>query len=72
MGLNVFAFFLGHGVGSLVFEEALRISFGAARVLFATVEFVPALSIRLFCSEMPASLIGQRVSNASPASVKAP
>jgi len=55
MGLNVFTLFVGFGLGSLLFGELLRLSFGVALVLFAGVELILALvSLRLFRSEVPA------------------
>ena len=58
MGLNVFTLFVGFGLGSLVFGELLRLSFGVAFSLFAGVEFFLALlSLRLFRSEVPAPAI---------------
>lgn len=43
MGLNVFALFVGFGVGSLLFGEALRFGFPAALALFATVQLAMGL-----------------------------
>lgn len=55
MGLNVFTLFVGFGLGSLIFGELLRLSFGVALSLFAGVEFFLALlSLWLFRSEVPA------------------
>jgi predicted MFS family arabinose efflux permease len=55
MGLNVFTLFVGFGLGSLIFGELLRFSFGLALGLFAGVELIPALlSLWLFRSEVPA------------------
>jgi predicted MFS family arabinose efflux permease len=55
MGLNVFTLFVGFGLGSLIFGELLRLSFGVALSLFAGVELVlAALSLWLFRSEVPA------------------
>jgi predicted MFS family arabinose efflux permease len=55
MGLNVFALFVGFGLGSLLFGELLRLSFGVALGVFAGVELILALlSLRLFRSEVPA------------------
>src|SRR5712664_3478498 len=55
MGLNVFTLFVGFGLGSLVFGELLRLSFGVALGLFAGVELILALlSLVLFRSEVPA------------------
>lgn len=54
MGLNVFALFVGFGLGSLIFGEVLRFGFGTALALFAVIELILALgSIRLFRSEVP-------------------
>jgi predicted MFS family arabinose efflux permease len=56
MGLNVFTLFVGFGLGSLVFGELLRLSFGMALSLFAGGEFILALlSLWLFRSEVPAA-----------------
>ncbi len=56
MGLNVFTLFVGFGLGSLVFGELLRLSFGVALSLFAGVELILALlSLLVFRSEVPAS-----------------
>ena len=55
MGLNVFTLFVGFGLGSLLFGELLRLSFGVALGVFAGVELVLALlSFWLFRSEVPA------------------
>lgn len=54
MGLNVFALFVGFGLGSLVFGEILRFGFGTALALFTIIELILALlSLRLFRSEAP-------------------
>jgi membrane protein implicated in regulation of membrane protease activity len=54
MGLNVFTLFVGLGLGSLIFGEALHFGFGAALGLFITVELMAAvLSLRFFRSEVP-------------------
>jgi predicted MFS family arabinose efflux permease len=54
MGLNVFMLFVGFGIGSLLFGELLRLSFGVALGLFAGVELILALlSLWLFRSEVP-------------------
>lgn len=54
MGLNVFALFVGFGLGSLIFGEVLRFGFGAALGVFAAVEFILAgSSLWLFRSETP-------------------
>jgi len=55
MGLNVFTLFVGFGLGSLLFGELLRLSFGVALGLFTGVELILALlSFWLFRSEVPA------------------
>ena len=52
MGLNVFTLFLGFGLGSLLFSEALALGFETALVLFGSVQLVAALAaIALFGSE---------------------
>jgi predicted MFS family arabinose efflux permease len=52
MGLNVFCLFVGFGLGSLLFGEALRLGFSHALAIFAAVQFVAALAaIPLFRSE---------------------
>ena len=49
MGLNVFCLFVGFGVGSLIFGEALRVGFNSAILLFALGQAVLALlAIPLF------------------------
>ena len=54
MGLNVFALFVGFGLGSLIFGELLRFGFGAALGLFMVVELTAAvLSLAVFRSELP-------------------
>lgn len=54
MGLNVFALFVGFGLGSLIFGELLRVGFGVALGTFAAVELTAALySVRSFRSEIP-------------------
>lgn len=54
MGLNVFALFVGFGLGSLIFGELLRFGFAAAFGTFAVVELTAALlCLRLFSSELP-------------------
>lgn len=56
MGLNVFALFVGFGLGSLLFGEALRLGFGTALVIFAAVELAIAVAAaRLFRAEVPPS-----------------
>ena len=52
MGLNVFALFVGFGLGSLLFGEALRLGFGVALAIFSAVQMVAGLAaMRLFCLE---------------------
>lgn len=52
MGLNVFALFIGFGLGSLLFGEALRLDFGPALAIFASLEVTAALvAIPLFGGE---------------------
>lgn len=59
MGLNVFTLFVGFGLGSLIFGEVLRFSFGAALGVFAAVELTAAVcSLRLFRSEIPSGATG--------------
>ncbi|MBH9683547.1 MFS transporter [Burkholderia cepacia] len=54
MGLNVFSLFVGFGLGSLIFGEALRFGFKAALGMFVAVELTIALcSLWLFRSEVP-------------------
>jgi predicted MFS family arabinose efflux permease len=54
MGLNVFALFVGFGLGSLIFGEMLRFGFPAALGLFMAVELIAAaLSLVFFRSEVP-------------------
>jgi predicted MFS family arabinose efflux permease len=54
MGLNVFLLFIGFGLGSLVFGEVLRFSFGTALGVFAAVELAAAVAaVALFQSELP-------------------
>ena len=56
MGLNVFMLFVGFGLGSLMFGEALRSGFGVALLLFAVGQSAITLgSIVLFRSEKPAN-----------------
>lgn len=56
MGLNVFALFVGFGVGALLFGEALRLGFPVAFGIFITLEaLAAALSIGWFSSERPAA-----------------
>jgi predicted MFS family arabinose efflux permease len=52
MGLNVFTLFIGFGIGSFLFGEALRLGFSAALAVFVAVELVATLAaIPLFRSE---------------------
>ena len=54
MGLNVFALFTGFGLGSLLFGEALRLSFFTALAIFAAVQLVATFAaIPLFRAEVP-------------------
>jgi predicted MFS family arabinose efflux permease len=54
MGLNVFALFTGFGLGSLLFGEAIRLSFSTALAIFATVQLLATLAaIPLFRAEVP-------------------
>jgi len=54
MGLNVFALFVGFGLGSLIFGELLQFGFTVAFGLFGVVELTIALlSFALFRSEVP-------------------
>lgn len=54
MGLNVFALFIGFGLGSLLFGEAIRLGFNAALLIFMAGELsIALLSLRLFRSEVP-------------------
>jgi predicted MFS family arabinose efflux permease len=56
MGLNVFTLFVGFGLGSLLFGEALRFGFGTALAVFMAVELaVAAAAVRLFRAEVPPS-----------------
>ena len=60
MGLNVFALFVGFGLGSIVFGELLHAGFGPALWAFAAVELSLALgSLWLFRSEMPQATTGR-------------
>ena len=43
MGLNVFALFVGFGLGSLLFGEALRLGYGIALAIFGGVQLLAAL-----------------------------
>jgi len=52
MGLNVFTLFTGFRPGSLLFDVALHLGFGAALAFFSTVQLGAAMAaISLFCSE---------------------
>ena len=52
MGLNIFTIFIGSGIGSLLFGEALRLGFSPALVIFGAVELAAAIgAIPLFRSE---------------------
>jgi len=54
MGLNVFALFVGFGLGSLAFGELLRFGFEFALGTFAAVELgLALLSLALFRAEVP-------------------
>lgn len=54
MGLNVSALFIGFGIGSLLFGEALRLGFVAALAIFAAVQVLATIAaIPLFRSEVP-------------------
>jgi predicted MFS family arabinose efflux permease len=54
MGMNVFALFTGFGLGSLLFGEALRLSFSTALTIFAIVQLVATFAaIPLFRTEVP-------------------
>lgn len=56
MGLNVFALFVGFGVGSLVFSGALQFGLGVALVLFGSAAMVGALAaVPLFRDEVRAA-----------------
>ena len=53
MGLNVFTLFIGFGLGSLLFGEALHLGFGTALALFGATQFLAALvAIPLFRDEI--------------------
>lgn len=52
MGLNVFLLFTGFGIGSYLFGEALRLGFGSALAIFASVQLLATLvAVPLFRSE---------------------
>jgi predicted MFS family arabinose efflux permease len=54
MGLNVFALFVGFGLGSFIFGEALRLGFDQALFIFAGIQLVATLAaIPLFKGEVP-------------------
>ena len=54
MGLNVFALFVGFGLGSLIFGELLRFGLGPALSWFAAVELgLVLISLRVFRGERP-------------------
>lgn len=54
MGLNVFALFVGFGLGSLIFGALLRLGFDTALWTFAAIEATAALyAIRAFRCEIP-------------------
>lgn len=60
MGLNVFALFVGFGLGSIVFGEMLHAGFGPALWAFAAVESSLAVgSLWLFRSELPHAVTGR-------------
>ena len=57
MGLNVFALFIGFGIGSLLFGEALRLGFGTALALFSAIQFLAALvAVSLFRGEISSNV----------------
>ena len=52
MGLNVFTLFIGFGVGSFLFGEALRLGFSPALGIFSAVQLLAAVAgVHLFGSE---------------------
>jgi predicted MFS family arabinose efflux permease len=54
MGLNVFALFVGFGLGSLIFGELLRFGYGTAFGVFAVGEgLMTVAAVSLFRSELP-------------------
>jgi len=68
MGLNIFTIFIGSGIGSLLFGEALRLGFSPALVIFGAVELVAAIAaISLFRCEIPSTLIRAGCSTAQEA-----
>jgi predicted MFS family arabinose efflux permease len=53
MGLNVFTLFIGFGLGSLLFGDALRWGFDTALALFSAIQFLAALlAVSLFRDEI--------------------
>jgi len=57
MGLNVFALFVGFGIGAAVFGAVLNLSFNAALTSFAAIELVcAAAAVRLFQGEAPKAM----------------
>lgn len=59
MGLNVFALFVGFGLGSLIFGELLFLGLNTALALFAVIELALALAARwLFRTEGAATSTG--------------
>ncbi|MGA9725261.1 MAG: MFS transporter, partial [Candidatus Binatus sp.] len=57
MGLNVFALFIGFGVGSFLFGEALSLGFRSALLMFALVQLAAAgVAVRLFRQEISSGL----------------
>ena len=56
MGLNVFALFVGFGIGSLVFSGALQLGLGIALILFGAAAVIGALvAVPLFRAETHAA-----------------
>jgi hypothetical protein len=56
MGVNVFTLFVGFGVGSLVFQALLLVSFTTALVTFGLVAAMAAvLALRTFAAETAGS-----------------
>ncbi len=52
MGLNVFALFIGFGLGSLVFGSALQLGFTKALLIFGAGQAVAGLAaVTMFRSE---------------------
>lgn len=61
MGLNVFILFIGFGVGSFLFGEALRLGFRPALIIFSGVQaLAAATAIRWFGEEGPTAGHGGR------------